>query len=212
MSEAIRKMSRGSDEPSRDKASLPKHVDHNIQTIAALFAGVEQRVGRHQLAIERMTDAFGRPVTTYALAIAMVAWICANLLAPRFGFRSLDPPPFVWLQGAACIAALLITVTILTTQNRIAGLTQQRAQLDLQVNLIAEEKISKLIALIEELRRDLPSVIDRRDSLANAMTEAVDVHAVAVELEATQLDEAVLRRGDSARALIPMPNPDDSSA
>ena len=169
------------DQSPRDKTSLPEHVGHNIQTTTALFAKVEQQVGRHQLAIERITDAFGRPVTTYALAIAIVAWILANLLAKRFGFRSLDPPPFIWLQGTACIAALLIAVTILTTQNRNARLTQQRAHLDLQVNLIAEEKIAKLIALIEELRRDLPSVIDRKDSLADAMTEAVDVHAVAVE-------------------------------
>ncbi len=180
------------EELQRGEAILPEHVGHNIQTIAALFARVEQQVGRHQLAIERMTNAFGRPVTTYALAIAIVAWIVANLMAQRFGLQSLDPPPFIWLQGAACIAALLIAVTILTSQNRIARLTQQRAHLDLQVNLIAEEKIAKLIALIEELRRDLPSVIDRRDSLADAMTEAVDVHAVAVELEATQLRDEVL--------------------
>jgi uncharacterized membrane protein len=184
-------MSQATDEHSRAKTSLPEHVDHNIQMIAALFAGVEQQVGRHQLAIERMTDAFGRPGTTYALAIAIVAWICANVLVQHFGFHSLDPPPFVWLQGAACIAALLIAVTILTTQNRVAKLTQQRAHLDLQVNLIAEEKIAKLIALVEELRRDLPSVADRRDSLADAMTKAVDVYAIAVELESTQVAEEV---------------------
>jgi uncharacterized membrane protein len=84
-----------------------------------------------------------------------------------------------------------MTVAILTTQNRVAKLAQQRAQLDLQVNLIAEEKIAKLVALIEELRRDLPSVKDRKDSLAEAMTEAVDLHAVAGELSSMgQTEEA----------------------
>jgi uncharacterized membrane protein len=105
-----------------------------------------------------------------------------NALAPRLGLRPLDPPPYPWLQCVTCIAALLMTVAILTTQNRVAKLAQQRAQLDLQVNLIAEEKIAKLVALIEELRRDLPSVKNRKDSLAEAMTEAVDLHAVAGEL------------------------------
>jgi uncharacterized membrane protein len=103
----------------------------------------------------------------------------ANGFAYHLGARSLDPPPFAWLQVAASISALLMTVTILTTQNRVAKLAQQRAQLDLQVNLIAEEKIAKIIALIEELRRDLPSVKNRKDSLAEAMTEAVDLGAVA---------------------------------
>jgi len=166
-----------------DLAAMPDHVDHKIQTIAELFARTERRVGRHQLAIERMTDAVGRPMTAYMLALVVVGWILANTLAPRFGVRAVDPPPFAWLQVAACIAALLMTVTILTTQNRVARLAQQRAQLDLQVNLIAEEKIAKLIALIEELRRDLPSVKDRRDTLAEAMTEAVNLDAVAGKLE-----------------------------
>src|SRR5580698_8912002 len=153
----------------REPAPMPEHVGHKIQTIAELFARDESRVGRHQLAIERMTDAIGRPSTAYALLCVVVGWMLANGLAPRLGAPSPDPPPFAWLQVAACIAALLMTVTILTTQNRVAKLAQQRAHLDLQVNLIAEEKIAKLVALLEELRRDLPSVRDRTDPLAEAM-------------------------------------------
>lgn len=158
---------------------MPEHVGQKIQTIAELFAKADRRVGRHQLAIERVTDAIGRPATAYALASVVVAWMLANGLAQHLGVRPLDPPPFTGLQVATCVAALLMTVTILTTQNRVAKLAQQRAKLDLQVNLIAEEKIAKVVALLEELRRDLPSVRDRKDSLAEAMTEAVDLHAVA---------------------------------
>jgi uncharacterized membrane protein len=173
-------------EPLRDEAAMPEHVGHNIQTIAALFAKAERRVGRHQLVIERVTDVLGRPGTAYVFTVAVVVWTVANGFAGRFGVRPVDPPPFQWLQGVACIAAVLMTVTILTTQNRAAKLARQRAYLDLQVNLIAEEKIAKLVSLIEELRRDLPSVKDRTDTLADAMKEAVDLHAVANELEAIQ--------------------------
>ena len=51
--------------------------------------------------------------------------------------------------------------------------------------MLAEQKIAKLIALVEELRRDLPNVHDRRDSLAEAMIRPVDPHAVASALETT---------------------------
>ena len=170
-----------SEEASREPAGMPEHVGHKIQNIAELFAKTERRVGRQQLVIERMTDAVGRPTTAYFLACAVIVWTFANWVAPRLGAHAVDPPPFAWLQVVACIAALLMTVTILTSQNRVARLAQQRAQLDLQVNLIAEEKIAKLIALIEELRRDLPSVKDRKDALADAMTKAVDLDAVAGE-------------------------------
>jgi uncharacterized membrane protein len=162
--------------------AMPEHVGQKIQTIAELFAKADRRAGRHQLAIEWITDSIGRPATAYALALVLVAWMFANGLAHHLGARSVDPPPFPGLQVAACVAALLMTVTILTTQNRVAKLTQERAKLDLQVNLIAEEKIAKVVALLEELRRDLPSVRDRKDSLAEAMTEAVNLRAVAGDL------------------------------
>ena len=126
--------------------TIPEHVGQKILTIAELFAKTERRVGRHQLVIERITDAVGRPVTAYGLALAMAVYLLANALGPHVGFRPFDPPPFASLQVGACVAALLISVAILTTQNRVAKLAAQRAQLDLQVNLIAEEKIAKLIA------------------------------------------------------------------
>jgi len=164
---------------ARGTVDVPEHVDQKIQSIAELFARAERRVGRHQLAIERVTDTVGQPTTAYGLAFLVVAWVVANELISRYGGHPPDPAPFMWLQVTACIAALLMTVTILTTQNRVAKLAQQRAQLD----LIAEQKIAKVVALLEELRRDLPSVRNRRDSLADAMTEAVDLDAVAVRGE-----------------------------
>jgi uncharacterized membrane protein len=120
------------------------------------------------------------------VVLAIVTWIAANTVALRLGFHPIEPPPFAWLTCWATLTALLATVIILTTQHRQERLTQERAHLDLQVNMVAEEKIAKLIFLVEELRRDLPMVRDRRDSLADAMTEALDVQAVVGEIEATK--------------------------
>lgn len=50
------------------------------------------------------------------------------------------------------------------------------AHLDLQVNMLTEQKVSKLIELIEELRRDLPMVKDRRNETAEALQEPADAH------------------------------------
>jgi len=168
---------------------MPEHVGQKIQTIAELFAKVERRAGRHQHAIEWVTDFVGRPIAAYVLGSVVAAWMFANAIGARLGWRPLDPPPFESLQCVTCVASLLMALAILTTQNRAAKLAQQRAQLDLQVNLIAEEKIAKIVALLEELRRDIPTVKDRRDSLAEAMTEAVDLHAVADELESFKGDD-----------------------
>lgn len=80
---------------------------------------------------------------------------------------------------------LLVTLVVLTRQNRQAAHAQTRAQLDLQLHLVQEQKTAKLIALVEEFRRDLPGVRRRRDPVAEAMTIQVDAHRVMEVLEDT---------------------------
>jgi uncharacterized membrane protein len=52
------------------------------------------------------------------------------------------------------IASLLIATGVLVQQNRQDKLSEQRSHLMLQINLLTEQKIAKLIELIEELRTD----------------------------------------------------------
>ena len=84
------------------------------------------------------------------------------------------------------LGALLTTTIVLITQTRQGKLAEQRAQLDLQVNLLAEQKTAKLIALLEELRRDLPEVHNRHDAEAAAMEQSTDPHAILAALETLQ--------------------------
>jgi uncharacterized membrane protein len=85
-----------------------------------------------------------------------------------------------------------MATTVLATQNRQRKISDERAQLDLQVNLLSEQKLAKLIALVEELRRDMPNVKNRSDPLAEAMTQAIDPHAVVSALHDT-IEEATTK-------------------
>jgi uncharacterized membrane protein len=134
--------------------------------------------------MEVLTAALGRPRTVYATLSMVIGWIAFNVAAPKlFGWRSIDPPPFFWLQGMVALSALLMTTLVLITANRQTRNAEERSHLDLQVNLLAEHKVAKLIALVEELRRDLPMVRDRIDHEADAMQEAVDPRAMLEALE-----------------------------
>jgi uncharacterized membrane protein len=169
--------------PSSESAQdeLSEHVAHTVQTVASLRSRAQGRVSRHQRAVEVFTTTLGRPSALYVIMILVATWVGVNLSLPR----PPDPPPFFWLQGAVGLAAVLTATLILITQNRQTQEAEERSQLDLQVNLVAEQKITKVIELLEELRRDLPSVRDRVDSKADAMTEAVDATAVLTALEQT---------------------------
>ena len=174
-----------------------EHLNQNVETIAVLHAKAQETIGHHQRFIERLTTFVGRPAVLYTILVTVLAWTSFNLLATRIGFESApDPTPFFGLQGVVSFLALLLTTMVLTTQNRQAKLAERRADLDLQVNLHTEQKVAKLIALVEELRRDLPAVPNRDDPVAAAMTRSVDPHAVVSALETTLEESEAEPRGD----------------
>jgi uncharacterized membrane protein len=156
--------------------------------ILALRAREKAQIDSHQRIVERIASALGRPRTTYVALAAAAAWMAYNTFASALGGRQLDPPPFFWMDSVAALTSIVLTTTVLTTQMRQARHADLRSQLDLQVNLRAEQKIAKLIALVEELRRDLPNVPDRRDHEAEAMTQAVNPEAVLSVIEETPED------------------------
>ncbi len=166
--------------------ALSQHVAHTVETVASIQTRVQRQMTRHQRAIDSLTAGIGRPGTLYLILGAVAVWCMVNRLLPH----PIDSPPFFWLQGAIGLAAILIATVILITQNRQTREAEQRAQLDLQVNLLVEKKVAKLIDLLEELRRDLPNVKNRVDEAANAMTETVDAEAVLSALEQTIDDPA----------------------
>ena len=76
------------------------------------------------------------------------------------------------------MAALLIATGVLVQQSREDKLAEQRSHLTLQINLLTEQKIAKLIELVEELRADLPTIRDRYDAEAEIMQQATDPQVV----------------------------------
>lgn len=171
-------------------APLSEHVAQNIETIAHLQTLAEGKVGRNQRTIERLTASIGRPWALNVIVGAVALWMAFNTIATARGWPRPDPPPFLWMQGFVSLSALLVATMVLTTQNRQAQRAYQRANLELQVNLVAEQKIAKLIALVEELRRDMPTVRNRVDAVADAMSEAVDPQAVLTVLEENSESDA----------------------
>ena len=159
------------------------HVDETIESIAELERRALAESSHHQRAIERLSHASGRPATLYLTAIAVVAWVGLNLAALGMHLAPLDRPPFSGLSTTVSVASLLTALMILVAANRGDALDEQRERLALQIALLTDRKTAKIIALLEELRRDSPALPDRHDAEANALSKITDPHAVAAELE-----------------------------
>lgn len=160
--------------------SAEARFGEHVRTVASIHAEAENRIGTHQRLIETFTAKLGRPRTIYCLLAFVLTW---GLWNSARGPHAWDPPPFFWLQGFVGVYAAVISTIVLVTQTRQQKHAEQRAYLELQVNLTSEQKIAKLIELIEELRRDMPNVRDRIDPQATSMSQAVDPNAVMLALE-----------------------------
>ncbi|MDJ0636860.1 MAG: DUF1003 domain-containing protein [Xenococcaceae cyanobacterium MO_188.B29] len=123
-----------------------------------------------------MASFFGKSTFLYLQLFLFVSWSLCSHLAPQllpFGL-----PPFDLQEMGVDIAALLIATGVLVQQNRQDRLAEQRSHLILQINLLTEQKIAKLIELMEELRADLPNIRDRHDWEAQIMQQATDPQIV----------------------------------
>jgi uncharacterized membrane protein len=189
-------------------ANAPPHVHQNVETIASLRTRAQRGVSAHQRRIETITAALGRPRSIYIALGVILVWVGFNGLARPLGLPAFDPPPFAYLQGLVSFSALLMTIMVLTTQNRQSQHAEQRDNLDLQVNLLAEQKAAKLISLVEELRRDLPSVPDRVDPVAEVMTEPLDPRAVMTALEDKLAPQGGITRRETERPSLPNDRPE----
>ena len=90
---------------------------------------------------------------------------------------------FSGCKALSGMGALVTTTVVLITQNRLAKLEERRAHLELQINLLTEQKVTKLITLVEELRQDLPMVKSRDDPEAVALQQPTDPKRVLAALD-----------------------------
>lgn len=183
-------MQRDTQNDTTAETAAAEHIVQNVEAVSALYERAEHGINRHQRGTERLTAWLARPRVLYLLLVAAFLWMGANLLAVALGHRAVDPPPFEGMQGLVGLSSLLLATSILITQRGQGRLADTRAHLDLQINLLAEKKIAKLIELVEELRRDLPSVRDRYDAEAAAMQRPADpqrvIDALANRMEGTE--------------------------
>ena len=171
-----------------DTPILPAHIDETIRAIAELHAQHHRQATPVQRAVDRLTLLVSRPRFVGWLTLAIVLWIGVNLTLQLAGLHTPDPAPFAYLQDAGEVMGLYLTVLILVTQRREDQLTEAREQLTLELAILSEQKSAKIIALLEELRRDNPLIVNRVDEEADALSIPADPQAVLDAIKETHED------------------------
>jgi uncharacterized membrane protein len=101
----------------------------------------------------RMTDFVGSMGFLYIHVALIAAWVTVNLgLLP--GVAPFDPT-FVMLATVASVEAIFLTTFVLISQNRNSAMADRRARLDLQINLLAEHEITRLLSMVRAIAREM---------------------------------------------------------
>jgi uncharacterized membrane protein len=160
------------------RASQEHPVIHNIQAIADL----ERDTRDKRTLADRVTAAVTRVAGSTAFiavhACWFTAWIALN--TTRYAF---DAYPFALLNLIVALEAVFLTSVVLMTQNQMAGLTDRRAHLDLQVNLLAEQELTAMLHMLHGLCAHAGVKVTIRDERVQHLLTETDIQQIAVALD-----------------------------
>ena len=157
---------------SRDRArpeTLSPTIDKNVEALVRHEAEQTSRATLQDRVADWITAFAGSMPFVYLHLLIFGGWIVINLrLVPML--PSWDPT-LVVLAMAASVEAIFISTFVLISQNRMAEVAQRRAQLNLQISLLAEHETTRLIGLVAAIAERLEVKTPVDSELAELLQE-----------------------------------------
>lgn len=123
-------------------------VERNVGALLEHRRREESGRKLHGRIADRITRFAGSPF----FVCAQVAFFCAWFVINR-GWTPIAPfdESFYLLGTVAAAEAIFLSTFVLITQIRMADLAEKRAELDLQVSLLAEHEITQVLKLVARI-------------------------------------------------------------
>jgi len=156
-------------------------VERNIAIIELLRHQADAARDRQQRFSDWITTWSGSMAFFYAHVAWFGLWIIFNCgLLPAL--PPFDPYPFGLLTMIVSLEAIFLSTFVLISQNRQAHLADQRDSLDLQIDLLAEYEVIRMLRLVDGIAKKL-GVEDSTDPEIEQLCEAVGPELVLQEIE-----------------------------
>lgn len=153
--------------PGVEETVAPQAAQRNISKIADLQSEFDER----RSAVDRIVADVADWTGSVSFILLHLAWFACWILingTSLLPFKKFDPFPFVLLSVAVSCEAVLLSTVVLMKQNWMSARDEHREQLQLQISLLSEQEVTKVLFLqrlicrrlgIEEADKD-PDVID----------------------------------------------------
>ena len=150
MREALLSSSAQKQNSKKDKNenSLDVEVRSNILKITE----IEDAQKAHRTLGEKISEVVAAFCGSMVFVYVHIAWFTAwILLNSVFTFAQFDPFPYTFLTLVVSLEAIFLSTFILISQNHETALTDRRNHLDLQINMLAEQENTKMLALLQQI-------------------------------------------------------------
>jgi uncharacterized membrane protein len=127
-------------------------VERNIQALLEHRKKEEEKKSFEEKIADKVTKFTGSMLFVYIHLFLFGIWIIWNL--GWLGIKPFDPS-FVVLAMFASVEAIFLSTFVLISQNRMNAQANQRAELDLQVSLLAEHEVTRLITLVTAIAKKM---------------------------------------------------------
>lgn len=127
-----------------------------------------------------LTSVFGSIFFLIVNVVVFTAWILINT-GKVPGITPFDPFPFQMLTTVVSLEAIILTLIVLMSQNRSSLISSMREEIDIQVNLIAEREITKILKLLNLLLK--AKGIEVEDAELAEMLKEIDASYIERKLE-----------------------------
>jgi uncharacterized membrane protein len=167
------------DIPSSSPPGINEVLERNIRTLVDRRERDERKSSWSDRVAERVTRFTGS-MFFVLLHLALVGgWFVVNL-GWMPGVAPFDPT-FVVLAMLASVEAIFLTSFVLISQNRMARTAEKQADLDLQINLLAEHEITQLVSLTRAIAERLDVEVATRNLAEAERDVAADKVLDAIE-------------------------------
>lgn len=127
--------------------NMPQIKTSNRRIVKTLEARANRSKSISEKVADMLTAQFGTMWFLLFNAIFFVSWLIVNQgLIP--GLPQFDPFPYGLLTTIVSLEAIFLAIIVLISQNRAARIADLREEIDLQINIIAEEEITKTVSLL----------------------------------------------------------------
>jgi uncharacterized membrane protein len=133
----------------------------------------------------------GRMTFVWIHVVLFAIWIAYNALP---WFEPFDPYPFTFLTLVVSLEAIFLSTFILISQNYDMRISERRSQLDLQINLLAEQENTKALQILERIAKKVGAHIGD-DAQVRALEEATRPQALVEQIEEAYRQDAAQPAG-----------------